>query len=348
MLSSVTAGAPSCVWLLVNVGFDGPLQAFVRRWDATIGRTVRIATYQSLLVQSEAPAGTYIFTDLDRIPASDVPGVLGLWDALRASGGAHLVNDPRRVRLRYSLLRQLFEDGVNDFNVYRADELDNELRYPVFVRCEHDHGGPRTPLLYDRPSLERALARLRARRSWRTQLLITECAAEPHADGLYRKYGAVLVNDDVIPWHVIASRSWLVKSASRETNDRLREEQRQYIAANPHRDAIRQAFAAARIDYGRIDYAVRGDRLRVFEINTNPALGGSGRRRRATTGRRTASDPALLRLAEAFAALAARCPAPGRTIPLVRQRGMMSGWAYQGLRRGQSLITRYAHRSGIR
>ncbi len=335
------------VHLLVNVGFDGPLQALVRRWDGLVGRLVRIASYQSLMVRRHVPAGTYVFSDIDRIPSADYGGVVDLWDTLRVSGAAHLVNDPRQVRLRYALLRRLYEQGVNDFNVYRADENLDAVRYPVFVRCEHDHGGPRTPLLENRAALTAALQRLSRRRAWRGQLIVTECVVDPDADGLFRKYGALVANDEVIPWHVIASRSWFVKGSTRESTDRLREEQRRYTADNPHAARIRDAFRAANIEYGRIDYAISGGRMRVFEINTNPALGGSGRPTRRT-GRRSSSDPALVTLVDAFAALARRCPHPGRMIPITPRHGVLSGWAYRSLRQGQSLVARYAHRPGIR
>lgn len=55
----------------------------------------------------------------------------------------------------------------------------------------------------------------------------------------------------------------------------MNEEQRDYIAENPHDQHIRHAFATARIEYGRIHHAVSDGRLRVFEINTNPAIGHS-------------------------------------------------------------------------
>ena len=50
----------------------------------------------------------------------------------------------------------------------------------------------------------------------------------------------------------------------------------------------------------------------------------------------------------AFTSLADRCPTPGTSIPLTPRRGVLPSWAYQSLRHGQSLFTRYAHRSGIR
>ncbi len=343
----MTSRPSPTVCVLVNVGFDGPLRNLAARWDGALARCLRVDTYQSLLVRRQAPAASYIFSDFERVPPPDMEGVLGLWDTLRASGSAHLVNDPRRVRLRFQLLRGLFEEGVNDFNVYRADEDLSLVRFPAFVRCEHDHGGPRTALLASRKALDDALARLRANRAWRSQLLVTECSADAGDDGLFRKYGALLVNGRVIPWHVIASRTWLVKGASRVLNDRIREEQRRYTAENPHADRIREAFAAAHIEYGRIDYGVVDGRLRVFEINTNPAIGGAGRRRR-TPDRRQKTDTAVTQLIEAFTALADRCPAPGTSIPLTPRQSVLPNWAYRSLRHGQSLLTRYAHRSGIR
>jgi hypothetical protein len=333
--------------VLVNVGFDGPLRNLIRRWDGALGTCLGVATYQSMVVRRQVPAATYVFSDLDRVPPGDMPGVLALWDGLSASGAAHLVNDPRRVRLRYPLLRRLFERGINDFNVHRADDDLGSVRFPAFVRCEHDHGGPRTGLLTSRRELDDALRSLRTRRAWRSQLLVTECAADPGADGLFRKYGALFVGGRVVPWHVIAGRTWVVKGASRVLNDPIREEQRRYIADNPHAERIREAFAIARIDYGRIDYATIGDRMRVYEINTNPSIGGAGRRRRRPD-RRPKSDAAVTELIEAFVALADRCPAPGTLVPMRPRRGALPGWAYQGLRHGQSFLTRYAHRPGLR
>ena len=336
---------PARVHVLVNVGFDVPLRRLRRRWDGALAACLDVSSYQSLLVRRHVSAGTYVFADLDRVPSGDREDVNGLWDALAASGAAHLANDPRRVLLRYPLLRRLAELGINDFTVYRPDDDLSAVRYPVFVRCEHDHGGPRTPLLHNREDLEGAIRRLRTRRAWRSELIVTECAAEPDEDGLFRKYGALLIDGCVLPWHVIASRTWLVKGASRVRTERTREEQRRYIVENPHADRLRAIFAAAGIDYGRIDYAVSGGRLRVFEINTNPSIGGSGRGQ-SRPGGRAASDVSVRRLMDAFTSLASRCPAPGVLIPLAARRSKVAGWAYRGIRRSQSLLSRYAHRPG--
>jgi hypothetical protein len=50
------------------------------------------------------------------------------------------------------------------------------------------------------------------------------------------------------------------------------EMERRYLETNPHEQDLRKIFRLARIDYGRIDYAMLGDRLQVWEINTNPHI----------------------------------------------------------------------------
>ena len=44
------------------------------------------------------------------------------------------------------------------------------------------------------------------------------------------------------------------------------------METNPHERRLREIFGRARIDYGKIDYAMLGDRLQVWEINTNPNI----------------------------------------------------------------------------
>ncbi len=44
------------------------------------------------------------------------------------------------------------------------------------------------------------------------------------------------------------------------------------METNPHERQLREIFRRARIDFGKIDYAMLGDRLQVWEINTNPNI----------------------------------------------------------------------------
>jgi hypothetical protein len=52
----------------------------------------------------------------------------------------------------------------------------------------------------------------------------------------------------------------------------LVDEELAYVRTNPHQADLREIFAAARIDYGRIDYAIKDGRIQVWEINTNPQI----------------------------------------------------------------------------
>jgi hypothetical protein len=49
-------------------------------------------------------------------------------------------------------------------------------------------------------------------------------------------------------------------------------EEMDFVQSNPHERQIREIFALARIDYGRIDYSFKNGRIQVWEINTNPGL----------------------------------------------------------------------------
>jgi hypothetical protein len=63
---------------------------------------------------------------------------------------------------RYELLRNLREEGINDFDVIRADERRWPERYPVFLRHEHDHGRPlSSDLLHNKEALAAGLERAR-------------------------------------------------------------------------------------------------------------------------------------------------------------------------------------------
>ena len=79
------------------------------------------------------------------------------------------------------------------------------------------------------------------------------------------------MNGRVIPRHLFFSKAWVVKDAQIVDAERIQLEQR-YLDENPHEAALRSIFELARIDYGRIDYALRGGEIEVWEINTHPTL----------------------------------------------------------------------------
>ena len=90
------------------------------------------------------------------------------------------------------------------------------------------------------------------------------------SDGWFRKYGAFYVAGEVIPRHLFVSRCWLNKGADAE--QRFSAEELEYVNGSTHNRAIASIFQMCGLDYGRIDYATKDDKLVVFEINTNPTV----------------------------------------------------------------------------
>ncbi|MCC7010270.1 MAG: hypothetical protein IT184_15795 [Acidobacteria bacterium] len=336
------------IHVLVTPQFDRPIRNLTANCGGALDDTIRIVTYPYILTRRQVDPGTYLFADLDRVPGADAAAVRDLAAALSATGAARVLNDPRRVLLRYDLLRLLHDRGVNDFRVFRASDDLGGVRFPVFVRCEHDHGGPRTPLISNPSDLASAIDRLGRRRSWREQLIVTECVATPDGDGLYRKYGALFVRGRIIPSHLIVARSWLVKGHYRVVTADIATEEYEYVRDNPHAARLAPLFELAGIDYGRIDYGFADGRLQVYEINTNPTV--MGRRQAPHASRRPKRQILVDRLVDAFRALDADGPRAkaGETIALRPRRGLLPSWAFRSVRATQGLWKMYAHRSGIR
>jgi hypothetical protein len=251
----------------------------------------RIVLYDELARSRRLPLGTWVFTELDQL---DAPGrELAMRVAERLTGvdaGVRLMNDPRQVLLRTDLLRAAHRAGVNEHRVWPANDVQfgshvggrpadaatisaESLRYPVFVRFADQHVGNLTPLLDSPRRLVDALASLAAGGVPRRELLVVEFTDTKDEHGVYRKFSAFNVGGRILPKALEQSRDWMVKW-ERRIFDRVRADQElAYCETNPHEAWIREMFSLARIDYGRIDYGILGDRPQLWEINTNPTIG---------------------------------------------------------------------------
>ena len=137
---------------------------------------------------------------------------------------------------------------------------------------EHHHG-PITPLLHSEHALHEAIDGLANQGIARDDKLIVEFEDVSDGRGLYHKYGAIRVGLSIVPLELDFSRSWVVKDMDDILDDfGLAAEETDYVRNNPHRAEIDAVFDVARIDFGRIDYAVKDGRLVTFEINTAPSL----------------------------------------------------------------------------
>jgi hypothetical protein len=97
-----------------------------------------------------------------------------------------------------------------------------------------------------------------------------------------------------------------VKEPARVDAATVGEEER-FVREFPHRARLGEVFELAGIDYGRVDYALRGERIQVWEINTNPVVVPAPARLAPARLATQARSAALA--VEAFRALDADLPA---------------------------------------
>lgn len=250
---------------------SGHVANFRRHFGRRAARSLSESTYGEFLGRKEAISGVYIFADRNRMNPVQLRLACRLWDALSVyPDGIKLLNNPHRQMGRYQLLKALAKRGHNDFEVWRLEELPDPVPYPVFVRKENDHGGPRSGLLESDAQLWRALGAMAFEGIDREDMLVCQYQETKDSDGVYRKYGAMRVGDLVYGQFVLLERRWEKSLGERIRSEEAREENVRYFQTNPHEALIRPLFDLAGVEYGRIDYAFANGRIQVWEVNDNP------------------------------------------------------------------------------
>ncbi len=266
------------IWYLAS--YTNTVEPYLETWGQAVAGRFRVATYGSLFggrkFEFEARPGTYIFSDIERMTAPVAKRAARAWKMISEQGGdARILNHPTRSMRRYELLRTLFEHGDNAFNAYRLVECRRPRRGPVFIREENEHSKNLTPLLHTPEELEAAVAEISARGDNREDKLVVEFRDTRDDQGVFYKYAAFRIGEHVIPWHLWASRRWVVHTRTRMKTPEILEKERDYVETNPHERELRDIFRLARIDYGKMDYSILDGRLQVWEINTNPNTGAA-------------------------------------------------------------------------
>ena len=255
------------IFYLVTREHGYTIRPYAEGWDR-----MRLLAYQDLFASVQCDAGTYVFTDLDRLTPSEQGLAVSVWRQLAPHAPAvRLLNDPARVPARYELLCALAHAGINRYRAWLASEELGGVRFPVFVRVANEHTGSLTPLLRTGAELTRALhgARLQGYRP--RDLLVIEFCDTADEHGVFRKYSAFVVGDEVLPRHLFMSRHWLIKKPDLEAESFDRERDA-YLWTNPHAAKLLAICREVGIDYGRVDYSMLGDDPQVWEINTNPTI----------------------------------------------------------------------------
>jgi hypothetical protein len=283
------------------------LQSFLGSWGKSLASRIKLLTYESILADpGSVPRrdGAYIFTNLNTIHRMRPQARAIVVDLHRRlvdeCGARKVLNDPTQSLRRYDILRLLHEQGINTFKTYRLTESLAALHFPAFIRREWgtEYEPPR--LLNNAAEFETAVQDHRSRLGSLAGLLAVEFCNTADATGVFRKYGAFVIGDRIVPRHLFFSRDWLVKVADLAEPPMLAEEMT-LMQSNPHADVLLRCTRLSRIGYGRVDYAFLDGRPQIWEINTNAML-ASGISA-AIPARRPVHLKFVALIGEAFAAL---------------------------------------------
>lgn len=255
---------------------SSPIVQYLRAiWPRAAGARFEVVHYENI-ARFRARGGLAVFSDVELLDDAQRAAAGALHARLTAEPGRWRVwNNPSRSARRMDVLDTLARDGGSGFRAFRAGGvMPEDLRYPVFVRDEHEHNGPLTGLLHGEAELSAALAGLRAGAHAEAPLLVVEFLNYASADGVFRKYSISRFGDTLVPKHVLFSADWVVKTPDYNLfgESRWLSEEAEYLKGCAESAQVKAIFDRFEVDYGRIDYAVVNGTVRVFEINSNPTL----------------------------------------------------------------------------
>jgi len=214
----------------------------------------------------------YVFADIERLTGAEKSKVDSLWHKLAAGDDPpRVLNQPSRILDRFSLLRMLYEVGINDFNAYLPEEGIDPQRWPVFIRHRRWHAGVLTGLIANAEELKAVIDGLVVNAYSPEELLIVEFRDTSDSSGITRKYGAFKVGDHIFGRHIHFARDWFLRNPDIKTPESTREELR-YVRSDDHHELLERVFTLSGVDYGRLDYTAQDGQFYFWEINTNPMI----------------------------------------------------------------------------
>ena len=261
------------IHFVVTAAQDHSIRDYLASRGKSLAGRIGIVHYEDLPNRERFERGTYILSAFEYMS----PPMLALLTAIHAQlagmEGFRFLNHPVRTLRRFGLLHELERRGFNPFKAVRAGGDLAGLRYPVFLRSDRSHDGAVSPLLGSAREVETAIGRALVAGRRIEDLLVVEFCDTADDRGYYRKYGAFLVGDSIIPRRFDYGRAWMLKREGTEFSAATGLEELEYVRANPHAGALREIVDLAAVGYGCIDYAVQDGRVVVWEINLAPRLG---------------------------------------------------------------------------
>lgn len=245
---------------------------YTHRYVGTKIAGFRMMSYPEIFLRNRLPKATYIFSDFDRLSFFQLELAGHLFRQL-AEAGCRVLNDPARALQRLELLQGLYRSHLNTFKAWSAAQVSEVDRFPVFIRKIRAHRGVLTDLICDSADLSAQLDQLVGAGMPASDLMIAEYAAEPNAEGVFRKLSVYKVGPTQIATPSVHERHWAAKygekgSAGKDGYIKDLET----VRTNPFKDHIEKVFDLAKIDYGRVDFGIVHGHPEVYEINTNPMI----------------------------------------------------------------------------
>ncbi|HEY2824956.1 MAG TPA: hypothetical protein VGI83_05365, partial [Gemmatimonadales bacterium] len=225
-----------------------------------------IVEIESLPGRVSFAPGTYVVGAGDHLTPAGRAYVAQLASRLAACPGIRLLNHPAKTLTRFDLLAELHRHGYARQRVARPNGDVASLRFPVMVRSGASHLGPLSPLLHSAGEVRGYVGRGVLLGYGMDDLMAVEYLDTSDAQGYFRKYAAYVVGGKILARSLSIGRPWVLKYGGGEASVVHANEELEFVRTNPHEPQLAEIARIARIEYGRVDYAVVNGRVNVWEI----------------------------------------------------------------------------------
>ncbi|MFP6560153.1 tetratricopeptide repeat protein [Paraburkholderia sp. B3] len=269
------AGNTPIEYLVANARFESNVITVLADMDYDYDR---LRGYADVVVN--------LVSDVDRGLAS-----LGPAEAFIAAIGSPVVNPPRLIAetSRESVARRLEHVPgcrVPQTRLYPAAALQalaarggEALSFPLLVRPAGSHGGEAFEKVEDLAQLQAFLAKHVAGNYY-----LTPFVNYRSADGYFRKYRFVFVDDEILPYHLAIDDKWkvhhvttgMVDSAWMQAEEQAFLDDPWRVFGTAQREALQAIRNAIGLDYFGIDCSLgRDGAIVVFEVNASMLVHGN-------------------------------------------------------------------------
>lgn len=262
-------GPKGVIVYLVTADHAYTLNRYLQEWAPELTRFFQPIFYEENPWDWLDREATYVFSDIERLTPIELQKVIAYADEL-GSKGFRVLNHPSHAPTRLAVQTILHQAGINPFNMFPVTEA-KLLKFPVFLRLANSHQGSIGDLIHSQAELESRLAALDKKTARAKDLVVVEYCNTQNDQGRFTKYSAMCVGNKLVPRHALSSRQWMLKVPD-IVDDEAVQLENDFLQNFPQQEEIRRIFSLAKIDFGRIDFGLQNNAIRVWEINTNPTF----------------------------------------------------------------------------